>query len=109
MDKVTLLFLLKGGHINMPDRIARGLWPHSPVPFDAVADYLAAVIERNDVWFPCRWDPHATGQAVREGGTIERQASDRYVYRNAAAHPGSPTTMNRIVEPLFSNARDAAI
>jgi hypothetical protein len=93
----------------MPDRIARGVWPHSTVPFEAIAKHLAAVIEQGDVWFPYRWEPPGTGQLVREGGTIERQANDRYIYRNAAAHPGSPATINRFVETVFSNARDAVV
>jgi hypothetical protein len=109
VDNETLMFLLKGGHINMPDRIARGAWPHSALPFDTVATYLAEALEQGDVWFPYQWEPARTGQPVREGGTIERQANDQYIYRNAAAHPGSPTTISRSVERVFSNARDAAI
>ena len=90
MDNGTLLFLLKGGHLSMPDRIACGAWPHPPLSFAAVANYLATVLEQNGAWFPYQWEPHREGQPVREGGTIERQNNDRYVYRSAAAHPVSP-------------------
>lgn len=38
MDDPTLLFLLKGGHLNVADRIARGLWPHPPLMPDAVTE-----------------------------------------------------------------------
>ena len=109
MDNETLLFLLKGGHLSMPDRIARGAWPHAALSFDEVANYLAMVLEQNECWFPYRWEPHRPGQPVREGGTIERQDHHRYVYRTAAAHPVSPSTLNRFVETTFSNARDAAV
>lgn len=108
VDDQTLLLLLSGGHLSMPDRIARGAWPHPALSFDGVARFLANVLEQNDGWFPYRWEPHRAGEIVREGGTIERQASDRYIYSSAAAHPGSPTTLNRFVETVFSNAHDAA-
>lgn len=65
MDNETLLLLLKGGHLSMPDRIARGAWPHPPLYFAAVANFLAAVLEQNEAWFPYRWEPHRTGLAVR--------------------------------------------
>jgi hypothetical protein len=109
VDHETLLFLLKGGHLSMPDRIARGAWPHAPLSFGDVANYLAAVLERYEGWFPYRWEPPRPGQLVLEGGTIERQENHRYVYRSAAAHPASPTTLNRFVETVLSNAHDAAV
>jgi hypothetical protein len=109
VDNDTLLFLLKGGHLSMPDRIARGAWPHTPLSFDAVANYLAAVLEQSEPWFLYRWEPEHPGQTVREGGTIERQENHQYVYRDSAAHPLSPTTLNRFVETAFSNAHDAAV
>jgi hypothetical protein len=109
VDDDTLLLLLKGGHLNMPDRVALGAWPHPNLTFDAVANYLATVLEQNDGWFPYRWEPHQPGQPVREGGTIERQENGRYIYRSSAAHPLNPTTLNRSVETVFSNARDAAV
>ncbi len=109
MDDETLLLLLKGGHLDMHDRIARGAWPHPSLTFDAVASYLATVLEKNDGWFPHRWEPRRPGQPVREGGTIERQGKSRYVYRSSAATPGNPTILNRSVETVFSSARDAAV
>jgi hypothetical protein len=54
------------------------------------------------------WE-HRPGQPVREGGTIERQGSHRYVYRSAAARSLSPATLNKSVETIFSSARDAAV
>jgi len=109
VDDETLLFLLKGGHLSMPDRIARGAWPHPPLSFAAVANYLATVPEQNEVWFPYQWEPHREGQPGREGGTIERQNNHQYVYRSAAAYPVSPTILHRVVETVFSNAHDAAL
>ena len=54
VDNKTLLFLLKGGHLSMPDRIALGAWPHAPLFYDAIVNYLAAVLEEREAWFPYR-------------------------------------------------------
>lgn len=92
----------------MPDRIARGLWPHAPLSFTVVAKYLATALEKNEGCFPSPWELHRGGQIVREGGTIERQADGRFIYRSYAAAPSSPTTVNRSVETIFRSAREAA-
>lgn len=52
MDNETLTFLLKGGHINVPDRISKGIWPHPPLKYKKVRSHLASLIE-NTEWFPC--------------------------------------------------------
>jgi len=108
MDDETLMLLLKGGHLNMPERVARGVWPHAALSFDDLADFLAKILEK-EVWFPYQWEPHQAGQAVREGGTIEKQGRHRYVYRNSASVPTAPATVGRSVEKVFRNPRDAAI
>ena len=70
--------LLRGEHINMPDRVERGLWPHPPLGFSEVLAHLAKLLNQHR-WFPCEWQPHREGDPVHEGGTIERQGSDRYL------------------------------
>lgn len=109
MDDETLLLLLKGGHLNMPDRIARGLWPYPPLSFEAVVTYLANVLEQGDAWFPFRREPRRPGEPIWDGGTIERQKVNRYVYYATAANPISPTTLLFETETVFTNARDAAL
>jgi hypothetical protein len=109
VDDETLLLLLKGGHLDMPDRIARGIWPHAPISFDSLVAYLANVLERGDVWFPCRLEPQPLDEPIREGGTIERQEVDRYVYRARTHHAASPATLSRCVEMVFTSARAAAL
>ena len=108
MYDATLLFLLKGGHLNVPDRIARSLWPHPPLTLDAVTEYLAGVLESGERWFPCEFQPPCPGEVIREGGVVERQSANQYVYRSQTHHPLSPTTLNSSGERVFSNARDAA-
>ena len=52
MDRDTLTYLLKGGHINVPDRISKGIWPHPPLKYKDVRAHLVSLIE-NTEWFPC--------------------------------------------------------
>jgi hypothetical protein len=107
MDEETLTLLLRGEHINMPQRIARGQWPHPPLRFSEVLLQLTKLLDQNR-WFPREWRAHREGESVDERGTIERQRPDRYVYRAARAHPIQPCILADSVEHVFSGAEDAA-
>ena len=107
MDFETLTFLLRGGHMSMPDRIERGLWPHPPMKFCEVASRLASILRKNR-WFPCEWHPNMQDQRVREGGVIERKDPARYVYRAARSWPSSPFVTAEVTEKVFSNPEAAA-
>jgi hypothetical protein len=74
MDAETLSFLLGGGQLNVPDRIARGLWPHPPLKF---SDLLAHIVEALDTRdsFPSDGNPDSPV------GLIEKQSSTDYVWR----------------------------
>ncbi len=109
MDNKTLLYLLKGGHLSMPERIERGIWPHPPLSLNNLIEFLAKTIEEGERWFPCQWSDHNSGEPVREGGNIERQQTNRYLYRASRHHPLSPTTLAETTETVFSSSRDAAI
>jgi len=93
----------------MPERFERGIWPHPPLALNNLIDYLANVLEEGECWFPYQWSDNRTGEPVREGGTIERQQANRYVYRATRHHPISPKTLVETTETLFSSSRDAAI
>jgi hypothetical protein len=56
-DSETLTFLLRGGHLSVPDRIERGLWPHPPMKLSDVANHLAGILQEEE-WFPRKWHPH---------------------------------------------------
>jgi hypothetical protein len=107
MDEETLSLLLRGEHINMPERIARGLWPHPSLKFSEVLAHLTRLLQQHR-WFPSEWQPHSEGKPVREGGTIERQGLDRYVYRAARSNPIHPYILADSTERVFSSAEDAA-
>src|ERR1700726_662431 len=107
MDEETLSMLLRGGHMNMPERVARGLWPHPPLRFSEVLAHLAKLLDQHR-WFPPEWNPHREGAPVNEGGTVERLRPDRYVYCATRAHPIQPQVVAQSTERVFSNAEDAA-
>ena len=46
MDKDILTFLLKGGHINVPDRKAKGIWPHPPLKYMDVRSHLVDLLKK---------------------------------------------------------------
>jgi hypothetical protein len=107
MDEEMLTTLLRGEHISMQDRIARGLWPHTPLRFSHVLAHLTDLLTQHK-WFPREWNPYREGEPVHEGGTIERQELDRYTYRAARAHPSQPRVLAENAERVFSSAEDAA-
>jgi hypothetical protein len=103
MDPETLTFLLRGEHINMPDRIGRGAWPHPPLHFEEVLTHLAGLLEECE-WFPREWHEHREGEPVNERGTIQRVGSTRYVYRTSRAHPAQPWVLAQTAEHVFPSA-----
>jgi hypothetical protein len=107
VDSETLTYLLRGGHVNMPDRLARGLWPHLPLTFSEVLTHLTKLIEQN-TWFPREWQAHHEGESVNESATIERQAPDRYVYRAARSHPVQSYALAESTERVFSSPQEVA-
>lgn len=107
MDSETLTFLLRGGRISMPERIERGLWPHPPLKYSDVVRHLAHVL-KSERWFPREWHPAVPGEAVWEGGVIERKARWLYIYRTQRHHPLDPTVFVEKSGKLFISPKAAA-
>jgi hypothetical protein len=107
MNSETLTILLRGEHLNMPERIKRGLWPHPPLRFSDLVVHLSRVLE-SEKWFPREWKPAVPGESVWEGGVIEHQSSSRYVYRTQRHQPINPAVLAEQTEEVFSSAEDAA-
>ena len=107
MDAETLTFLLRGGHMSMPERIERGLWPHPPLEFSEVVRHLAEVL-RAGRWFPREWMPAMPGEFVWERGVIERKARWLYIYRTQRHHPLNPTVLAEQGSKIFLSPRGAA-
>jgi hypothetical protein len=106
MDDDTLLFLLRGGHIPMDERVERGLWPHPPIKFAQVVNCLAAAIA-SGTWFPYEWKP-VPGEAIREGGIIEKQSRWKYVYHAYRHQALNPYILAGRAEKTFWSSRAAA-
>ncbi|WP_152971831.1 hypothetical protein [Desulfatitalea tepidiphila] len=67
MDKDTLTFLLKGGHMNVPDRVAKGIWPHPPLNYNEVRAHLVSLITQTE-WFPCDLSKGKEGVVIQNTG-----------------------------------------
>jgi len=107
MDSESLTYLLRGGHYDMPDRIARGIWPHPPLPFEALVEHLAVVIQK-ERWFPCEPKPRVAGEPVDEAGFIEHRAPDDFVYHERRGYAHDPCTVAESSRTHFDSARDVA-
>jgi len=75
MDLETLTFLLGGGHLNVPERQARGIWPHPPLKFWDLVDHIVSALESKG-YFPRPW----TDDSVV--GVIERRSPNHYIFRS---------------------------
>ncbi len=106
MDSETLTFLLRGGHLNMPERIKRGLWPHPPLKFSEIVRHLVKVLE-SEKCFPREWKPAVPGESVFEGGVIECQSLSKYVYRTQRHHPINPNVLAEQTEMIFALSEEA--
>ena len=107
MDYETLTSLLRGEHLNMPERIKRGLWPHPPLKLSDLVAHLSRILE-SEKWFPREWKPAVPGESIWEGGVIERQSPSLYVYRVQRHQPINPTVLAEQFEIVFSSAEEAA-
>jgi hypothetical protein len=106
MDRDMLTEILAGRHFNMPDRVARGAWPHEPLAFSALVQHLSAVISSRQ-WFPGPFQPAKSGEWVADVTVIENIRPDLlivHVQRSGA----SGRTIAESFERRFSSPVDAA-
>lgn len=79
MDPDTMSYLLRGGHISMPERIRRGLWPHPPIKINEVVTHLEEIIKK-EKWFPGTIEEMGLDSPEIEGQmTIENKGNHHYV------------------------------
>lgn len=90
----------------MPERLARGLWPHPPLRYSDLVRHLAELLRR-EVSFPKPWKSHERGEVVAEGGVIERRG-DTFIYRSQRANPVNPLVLVQHSERTFENAEEVA-
>ena len=108
MDSKILVFLLKGGHINMSDRIEKGVWPHPPLLLSELVRVIGDYLKLNK-WFPHEWRDIKDGSLVDDVSAIEKINENLFIYRSRKANPSNLSVIDRIVEKEFNNAEKVAI
>lgn len=98
MDRETLTYLLGGGHLNVPERKAKGLWPHPPLKFEDLVTHIVEALESRG-HFPRPWDGR------RGTSVIERRTPSSYV-RRAVVESG--VGREAYSEHAYPDAREAA-
>jgi len=78
MPPDILTSLLRGGHLSVEERKAKGLWPNERLQYSEVLDHLAAVIAQ-EKWFPQMMPEHRQGDVVYEGTVVQRVSPCRFV------------------------------
>jgi len=107
MDSESLDYLLKGGHYNVPDRIARGIWPHAPLQMTDLVTHVVSALDR-ERWFPHEWVPRKDGEMIDDVIVIERQTPDRFVVRSRRASVYDLRRIGEQSEKVFSTGAEAA-
>ena len=107
MDSESLDYLLRGGHYNVPDRIARGIWPHPPLKMVELIAHIMDALNRSR-WFPHEWVPRSNGELIDDVIVIEKQASDRFVVHSRSASVHDLHTVGQQSETVFKSAEQAA-
>ena len=91
----------------MPDRIARGLWPHPPLKLNALARHVVRLVKKEGA-FPYPFAAHVSGEPVAEGGVIERRGPLWYVYRSQRPYATDPFTVAEVSRRTFFSPMAAA-
>ena len=107
MDSESLDYLLRGGHYNVPDRIARGIWPHDPLKMVDLVAHIVSALDR-DQWFPYEWVSRVDGEMIDDVIVIEKQATNRFVVRSRRASVYDLQKIGEQSEKVFATGEQAA-
>jgi hypothetical protein len=107
MSSDALTVLLRGGHLNVEERKAKGLGPSESLRYSEVLDHLANVIEQEE-WFPRMIPEHKAGDSVYEGTVIQRVSPTRFVCHSRRASVYDPCVVAEESRHEFHGAREAA-
>ena len=107
MPPDILTFLLRGGHLNVEERKARGLWPNETLRYSEVLGHLTEVINQED-WFPKSMPEHKVGDLVYEGTVIQRIPPSRFIYHSRRPSVYDLRALAAESKEEFDNAKDAA-
>ncbi len=107
MDSETIIFLLKGGHLNVEERKEKGIWPHPPLILSDLVDELVKYIKTHK-WFPYEWVERKNGELIDDVSVIEKVNDKKFVYRSRAASPYDLTIITAKIEKKFKSPTKAA-
>jgi hypothetical protein len=99
--------LLAGGHLNVEERKALGLWPPETLRYSEVVEHLATVLESQQ-WFPQPPDASEGRSAIREGIYVHREAPNRFVCIAQRTRADNLSTLAEKTETVFRSSRAAA-
>jgi len=61
MNNEMVLFLLKGGHLDMNERIEKKIWPHPPLKLSTLIKIITEYLKSHPV-FPYEWIERKNGE-----------------------------------------------
>jgi hypothetical protein len=107
MPPEVLTFILRGGHLNVEERKAKGLWPNESLLYSEVLNHLVGVIQHEE-WFPREMSDHKTGDLVYEGTVIQKISSSRFICHSRRPSVYDLRAVAADVQKEFHNPKDAA-
>jgi hypothetical protein len=107
INQEILLFLLKGGHIDMQVRIEKGIWPH---PSLKLKECIIAIVNalNQDKCFPYPWINRKDGEFIDDVGALEKIDETKFIYRYREASPSNLREISVNKERVFITAQAAA-
>ncbi|MBU1043182.1 MAG: hypothetical protein KJ915_02140 [Candidatus Omnitrophica bacterium] len=106
MESKTKIFLLKGGHLNMEERIDQGIWPHPPLTITELRNEIIEYLKTYK-WFPHEWISKKNGEPIDDATVIEKIDKNKYIYRSRAASPYDLNKITMQTEKIFNSAEKA--
>ena len=107
MPPDILTFLLRGGHLNVDERKAKGLWPNERLRYGDVLDHLATLVG-DEEWFPRKMAEHTPGDVVHEGTVVQKVSPCRFICHSRRHSVCDVSVVAAESQKEFSRARDAA-
>ena len=107
MDKEDLMFLLRGGHIDMSERIKKRIWPHTPIPLNDCINVIVSILDR-DKPFPHPWVNRQDGELIDDAATIEKINETKFIFHYREASPNDLRKISINRENIFKTAESAA-
>src|SRR5258707_2274111 len=107
MPPDILTFLLRGGHLNVEERKAKGLWPNERLRYPDVLNHLSVVVQQEE-WFPKTMPEQKPGELVYEGTVIQRVSASRFICHSRRPSAYDLCTVVEESQKEFRNARDPA-